>query len=111
MVAGAVVTGIIFAKSDNSEPTTTTVVYEITGSAKNVDVTLNNTTGGTEQYSNVPVPKQFTYSNFTDNFLYISAQNQGEYGSVTVTIYIDGKLFKTSTSVGAYVIASASGMK
>jgi len=39
----------------------------------------------------------------------ISAQNNGSRGSITVTIYVNGKIFRTSTSSGAYVIASADG--
>lgn len=87
------------------------VIYEITGTAKEVDVTLNNASGGTEQYDDVRLPKKYTYYYFSDSFLYISAQNQGDSGSVTVKIYINGRLFKTSRSSGAYVIASASGSK
>jgi len=86
------------------------VVYEITGTAEIVNVTLANATGGTEQCS-VHIPRRFLYSSFTDSFLYISAQNQGEYGTVTVSIYINGELFKTSSSSGAYVIATASGSR
>jgi hypothetical protein len=98
--------------TDTSTPISyPTVVYEITGTAKYVDVTLNNSTGGTEQYTNVPIPKRYTYNSFPDYFLYISAQNTGESGTVTVSIYVNGTLFKTSTSSGAYVIASASGMR
>ena len=85
------------------------VVYEITGSASYVDVTLSNPTGGTEQYGPVAVPHSYTYQDFPGYFLYISAQNQGESGSVTTTIYVNGEVYKTSTSSGAYVIASASG--
>ena len=88
-----------------------TVQYKITGSASLVDVTLNNSTGGTEQYDNVPVPKIYSYKYFEDWFLYISAQNQGQTGTVTVSIYYKDNLFKTSTSSGAYVIATASGSK
>ena len=84
------------------------VEYKITGTASKVDVTLINATGGTEQYSDVSVPHTYTFNNYTHWFLYISAQNQGESGSVTVTIYVDGENVKTSTSNGAYVIASAS---
>jgi hypothetical protein len=87
------------------------VIYEITGTATKVDVTLANASGGTEQYSNVSLPKKYTYNSFSDSFLYVSAQNQGESGSVTVSIYVNGKLFKTSRSSGAYVIADASGSK
>lgn len=93
------------------------VVYEITGTAEKVSITLSNATGGTEQ-SQVPlkfgktsIPWQESYYSFPSHFLYISAQNQGEYGTVTVSIYVKGKLFKTSTSSGAYVIATASGSK
>jgi hypothetical protein len=40
--------------------------------------------------------------------LYVSAQNLGESGSVTVTIYLNGAVVGKSTSSGAYVIADAS---
>ncbi len=83
------------------------VEYEVTGTAPTVFVTLNNATGGTEQFSNVSVPRTFTYDNYTYWFMYISAQNEGDSGSVTVTIYVDGKVVATSTSSGAYVIATA----
>ncbi|MFH1051219.1 MAG: hypothetical protein V1779_09880 [bacterium] len=86
-----------------------TVEYKISGTAIKVDVTLNNSSGGTEQYDDVTLPHSYQYRSFNDNFVYISAQNQGQSGSVTVSIYHKGILFKTSTSSGAYVIATASG--
>ena len=85
------------------------VQYKISGSASSVDVTLNNASGGTSQYDNVSVPKTYLYRSFNDDFLYISAQNQGETGTVTVQIFIEDDLYKSSTSSGAYVIATASG--
>lgn len=85
--------------------------YEITGSAQSVSVTLSNATGGTEQESDVYLPHTYSYDNFPNYFLYISAQNNGETGSVTATIRVNGKVVKTSTSSGAYVIASASASK
>ncbi|MBA7638822.1 hypothetical protein ES703_46478 [subsurface metagenome] len=87
------------------------VIYEITGTADRVDVTLNNASGGTEQYDDVRLPQRYAYSSFTDWFLYISAQNQGEYGTVRVAIYLNGKVVETASSSGAYVIATASGSK
>lgn len=87
------------------------VEYEITGSAQSVSVTLENATGGTEQESTVYLPHTYTYDQFPGSFLYISAQNNGEAGSVTVTIRVNGNVIKTSTSSGAYVIASASASK
>ena len=112
--------GIGTCLGDNSTDTYTpsstpvsypTIVYEITGTATYASVTLNNGGGGTEQYSNVSIPWSYTEKSFSDNFLYVSAQNQGDRGTVTVKIYVDGELFKTSTSSGAYVIASASGLR
>jgi len=105
------VTSVEITKTELTGGTTPKIIYEITGTADEVDVTLNNATGGTEQYSNVSIPKKYSYRSFTDSFFYISAQNQGENGTVRVSIYVDGKLFKTSSSSGAYVIASASGSR
>lgn len=87
------------------------VEYEITGTTSAVSVTLSNPTGGMEQFSVVYLPHTYTYYNFPNNFLYISAQNMGETGSVTVSIYVNGTLYKTSTSKGGFVIATASGEK
>ena len=39
-----------------------TVVYEITGTASSVDVTLNNASGGTEQYDNVAIPHTYNHN-------------------------------------------------
>lgn len=84
------------------------VEYAITGTAKTVDVTLNNSGGNTEQFSEVTVPQSYKYETFNDDFLYISAQNQGETGTVIVTIYYEDNPIETANSEGAYVIASAS---
>ena len=84
------------------------IQYTVTGTASAVDVTLSNATGGTEQYSNVSLPVTYSYPTFSNSFHYISAQNDGATGSVTTSIYYKGQLYKTSTSSGAYVIATAS---
>jgi hypothetical protein len=110
VVIAVVATCLLSPSPESSAPTVLPhVVYKITGTAQRVDVTLSNDTGGTEQYSNVYVPREYWYPTFSDDFVYISAQNQGESGSVTVSIYVNDALFKTSTSSGAYVIATASG--
>jgi hypothetical protein len=112
-VSGKKVTSVVLADwgSLALAGTPPKIIYEITGSADKVDVTMNNATGGTEQHSEVSVPTKYVFDNFPDSYLYISAQNQGEYGTVRVSIYVDGKLFKTSSSSGAYVIATAYGYK
>ena len=96
----------------NNSPTSYLVSYEVTGTAESVSVTYTNRDGGTSQESNVDLPWScppvFCPSKIGD-WLYISAQNNGDYGSVTTKIYVDGELFKKSTSYGAYVIATSSG--
>ena len=104
---------IVLACYSPTAPTVPTYEYEIrytvTGTASTVNVTLNNSGGNTEQYSDVSVPAEYAYETFDDWFFYISAQNQGETGSVTVRIYYRDDLIEEATSSGAYVIATASG--
>lgn len=85
------------------------VKYEISGTATTVDITYTNSTGGTSQLSDVSVPWTLTFRRDEGEFVYVSAQNQNDTGSVTATIYRDGSTLQTSTSSGAYVIATASG--
>jgi hypothetical protein len=96
-----------------SKSKTYSIKYEITGSASSVDITMSNAGGDTEQLSDVPLPWEKAFSvkveEYSYYFAYISAQNQGNSGTVTVTIYRNGSVFKTATSSGAYVIATASG--
>jgi len=84
------------------------VVYKVTGTATSVNITLSNSTGGTEQYGNVSLPKVYSYTTFSDNFLYISAQNNGPSGTVDVECYYKGELKDSAHSEGGYVIATAS---
>jgi hypothetical protein len=91
------------------------IKYEVTGTASSVSITQTNPSGGTEQYSNVKLPGSYEFSvpiqrgSFNYYHAYISAQNEGSRGNVTVTIYVNGKKFRTATSSGAYVIADADG--
>lgn len=73
-------------------------------------VTLSNSQGGTEQKSHAAVPNEVTFSADAGTHLYISAQNEGGSGDVTVAILVDGAEFKTSSASGAYTIATASGV-
>lgn len=83
------------------------VVYEVTGSARTVSLTYQ-TPGGSVQ-KDVPLPWTERQSLGTGDFLYLSAQNNGESGSVTCTIRAGGGVFVTNTSTGAYKIATCSG--
>ncbi len=83
------------------------VTYEVTGTAGLVDITIQNEDDSISQFDDVSTP--WTYSFYpSGTFVYVSAQNQRDSGSVTARIYLDGNLEKESTSIGAYVIATAS---
>lgn len=45
----------------------------------------------------------------TGDFVYVSAQNLTDLGSVEVYIYVNGSVFKKAMCEGAYCIATASG--
>lgn len=85
------------------------VDYVIEGTAQRVDITYENGSGNAEQLSDVPLPWEYSFDGASGDFLYISAQNQGETGSVTCNIYVNGVLEETSTSSGRFVISTASG--
>lgn len=85
------------------------VNYSVEGTARAVSITLQNSHGGTEQGDyKLPFSENLTMQ--AGSFAYISAQNLGERGSVTVKIFIDGILWKEASSSGAYKIASTSGI-
>jgi hypothetical protein len=87
------------------------VEYSVTGTATLVDVTYQNSSGGTSQVAMAVVP--WTYSWATadrGDFLYVSAQIvNASGGSITVTIRKDGSVLQSSTSSGFASIATASG--
>ncbi|MGM0628025.1 MAG: MmpS family transport accessory protein [Candidatus Fermentibacterota bacterium] len=86
------------------------VEYEVTGSAYSVDVTYENSGGSTSREYGVGVPWSYRFSADPGDYVYISAQNTGTYGTVTVAIYIDGEIYEAETSERAYCTATASGM-
>ena len=105
-----------FFISCSTEPIKKEIYYEVVGSADKVSITLTNQQGNTVQFTDIKLPYHQRYTVNKRDFIYISAQNEGSYGSVTANIYVNkkgdynkGQLFQTATSSGGYVIASASG--
>ena len=87
------------------------ITYEVRGTAAKIGcITIENKSGGTSQYTNIIPPWTMELSMYEGAFVYVSAQNGTATGTVIVTIYVDDRVFKTSTSSGAYVIASAYGI-
>ncbi|MCK5785717.1 MAG: hypothetical protein KAH54_04055 [Candidatus Sabulitectum sp.] len=93
----------------NPFDTSISVRYEVTGSAETVNITYENGSGGISQLTGISLPWSHKFSADPDDYVYLFAQNQGETGSITVTIYSDGDVFKRATSEGAFVVASVSG--
>jgi hypothetical protein len=84
------------------------VVYRITGTTGNVDVTLKNASGGTEQ-RNVAPPYTLNFDGLGGQVLYLSGQNKWDAGMVTCEILVDGKVVQTASSSTPFGIATCSG--
>jgi hypothetical protein len=87
------------------------VTYEVTGDAESVNVTVSNDNGGQEQYNDIPLPWRIDYGGFEESYVYLYAYNNGDSGTITISIYVNGKLFKTATSSGPYTNAVVYGNK
>ena len=83
------------------------VEYTVTGTTTTVNITIANEDGGTSQFFNVTIPWSYEFQGRKGDLVSVSAHNLQASGSVTVKIYTDGSVFKTSTSD---VIATASGL-
>lgn len=85
--------------------------YSLTGSAARVDITYQNSSGGTSQVSNATLPWTYSLSGLkTGDFLYVSAQiTSTSGGSLVATINRNGKYFQSATANGFASIATASG--
>jgi len=87
------------------------VEYTVTGSAKHIALTYQNSEGGTDQRGS-GVPFSYSWSGAKDgDFLYISAQidTSPDGGDITVSIVKDGKTAFTGRATGFPNIATASG--
>jgi len=84
------------------------VTYSVTGeNTSTSSITYSTSEGGTAQ-EEVTLPYSKIQKFSDSSFLYISAQNGQASGAITVSILVDGKVSKTTTSTGAFVIATAS---
>lgn len=98
--------------------TAQTVTYKVEGTTKMASITYENAGGDTSQQSDIDVPLTRKVDGgqgivlqgmHRGDFLYISAQNSKEYGSVTCIIEVDGVVVEQNTSHGGYTIATCSG--
>lgn len=95
---------------------TVDVLYEVEGTAKGTNLTLESGTG-TLQLNGKAVPlankstgkRGITATMSRGAFVYISAQNTGDTGTITCRISVDGVVISSNTSSGGYAIASCKG--
>lgn len=97
------------------------VAYEVDGVAPtwlpkgrqrmNASITMTTPTGTEQGDVSLPLRNKaggdgLRYEFGRGEFVYIAAQNQGEYGSVTCRIVVDGEVVSENTSTAAYGIAT-----
>lgn len=98
-------------EADYTPPAPPQVTYEVEGSADTVDVTIE-TPSGTSQESGQALPwtsSAYDGTEFQLGFLYVSAQNQGDTGTVTCRITVGDEVVAENTSTGEYSIAQCQG--
>jgi len=88
-----------------------TIKYEIIGNATDVDIWYFNSTGGSERHRNIALPWELTFSVEFDKYTLFLAfiEANGRNGNITVNVFVNGKIFKTSTSSGSSPSARAEG--
>jgi len=92
--------------SDNTE---NVYKYEVTGSAGRYGLTILDEFDQTKLKGVVGNNWTYSWNQIGKRYLFIIAQNYEKQGSVTVSIYKNGKQIATNTNTGADAIASISG--
>lgn len=83
--------------------------YEVTGTSGSYSVAIQNTDNNTQHYDPVGDGWWYEWEQSGTRWLYLSAQNNYDYGSVTVRITKNGRVLEENTSYGGYTIATVSG--
>jgi hypothetical protein len=87
------------------------VVYEVTGDADVVDVLITTDTGGDGKYEDVPMPWRMEFGGFDSSYVYLYAHNNTDSGSINVTIYVNGRVFRQAATSRPYDTAVVYGEK
>jgi hypothetical protein len=69
------------------------------------DIQVTGPSGGSDEYQDAGLPWRFSYEGWGDGQAYIYAHNNSDEGSITVNIFVNGRLVRTATSTGPYVTA------
>lgn len=109
LIAPSTPSGLSPARSTTSSTAQSyKVTYKVGGSTSKASITIQNSSGGTEQRE-VRVPWSTSFHAKPGQFVYLSAQNKSEYGTVDARIELNGKTVQSASSNEEYGIASVSG--
>ena len=106
-VFGPQTTVIITPSAGSTSGPTYTVTYSVSGTATGAQLTYSNEQGGTAQEV-VTLPWRRVFVAAKGDFLYLSAQSNAAAASVTTQVFVGTALFRSTTSNGDFVIATAS---
>ena len=113
IVVGGIINAVERAGSSGGTSTsvgdTHSIRYVVAGNSRQADVTYENPNGDTSQEAGVVVPWEYSFTEESGAFLYISAQRGAAAGDITCSIEVDGQTVETNTSGGPYSICTASG--
>lgn len=82
--------------------------YKLGGTAEEVALTFKNAQGDTERMT-VSLPWEKSMTVKTRDFLYLSAQIQGDTGTVNCEIWLDDVKWKSAEAEGAYAVVDCVG--
>ena len=82
------------------------VEYRVTQAPGKVMITMSKPGGSIEQHDARSLPWSHEFSAYTGEHISLSAQNQSDYGTVGVTILVNGVTVKSASSNADYGIAS-----
>ena len=85
-----------------------TVVYEVTGTAKKVEIAYRNASGRTEKVT-VGLPYNTSFSGKPGSLVYLSAENTDRDGNIQVTIRINGSIVHQDATERAFGVVVVQG--
>jgi hypothetical protein len=84
------------------------VTYEVRGTADRASLTYSNPSGGMEQQTQ-SIPWHMRSKMRRGSVVYLSAQNETDFGILRARIYANGKILQEAQSTSSYGIASVGG--
>ncbi|MCL2150079.1 MAG: hypothetical protein FWH51_04015 [Dehalococcoidia bacterium] len=84
------------------QPPPPLVEYRVDGAAESALIAFSNSWHKTERHAHVLLPCSFQFVDFFSDLLEIEAQNEGDSGSVMVSIYYKGRLVASKAKAGPY---------